>query len=1122
MALLGNSLMFIANDSTSGFEVWKLEIGTQSPIAITDLSTQYSHAFINSNTLVADGYYFFHAANGISNGLWKTDGTPGGAELVFNPYILPQYSTNGEFVKVGNLIYFSAYDGRTPRLYVTDGTTAGTRRIANFYGDSPSNVNSLTYFKGELYFVASNLLGPELWKTNGTAAGTTFVKPLATDGRGSNPTELIVAGDILYFKIVPSGQSTQLARSDGTVEGTYAIATVVANEFIPFDDRLFLSQYDFQGTELWVSDGTIGPPTLFLDINKLPTVGSEPNDLLRVGTKVFFTANDGSTGRELWVTDGSTNETYLVRDIYSGSKSSQPGAFFAIDNILYFAATDAANGLQIWRSDGTTAGTYRLTSFLNSSNQLRPVIIQPEGDLGGSLYFILENSQRELWRIDGDTDQVQRIKTFALEVSRPKQFVRSGNYLYFYTEYSQYSGKRPELWRTDGTEAGTIPLRLIHGNSSTAMMVPWNDKLIFKTFVDAAGLSGYVALGVTDGTIEGTELLFSPEQQANLSNASLALNVNGVLVLQTSTGLWRYTGGSAMPIQDPAFAGSNLFGGNFLVEGDHLYFRSTTRVEGPYGYDTMYLYRYTVTTNELSLIYKERYTNVSLDVAWMSAYENAIIFRIDALHSSTRGEFLISDGTENGTTLLSLDTPDGVLTYPNNFTRINDQLLVVGMTQDLGREIYKFDRITPVVKIDGPATASGSPTSFVLSVAEYWPLFTHPAYTYFIDWEGDGIEDFSLSSSEPITVTHTYPPGVFEMKVRAVVLGEENPIEPASWTIRNPAPSIRVISAPLQAVPYEPLNVTLAMVGFSANGVYPIGVDYDDDGVYDSLFPLTQPTETITLQLPRWNFVSKIRFDFLDARGIAATTSVTLQSRLAETRVIDGKIVLVVGGTAANDELIVSTNEYGTTILSQQSGSSNPEVSYYSESVSQVIIYAGPGNDLVDASSFDGTVFVEGGGGNDTIIGTLAPDTLFGGLGNDSIDGGAGDDLIIGDGGEGSRSKNLGHDTIYGGEGNDTIYGDRVTGDSDGAEGGNDLLYGDEGDDFIDARTGKDTVFGNGGNDTTLGGQQVDAISNVDQLPKSILTDIALAVDDEEEPVAFPFVDEKGSGNSWPTVDLDD
>ena len=55
--------------------------------------------------------------------------------------------------------------------------------------------------------------------------------------------------------------------------------------------------------------------------------GSNPVRLTNVGGNIFFTANDGRTGEELWFSDGTGLGTYRVRDIRPGSQGSNRSIF---------------------------------------------------------------------------------------------------------------------------------------------------------------------------------------------------------------------------------------------------------------------------------------------------------------------------------------------------------------------------------------------------------------------------------------------------------------------------------------------------------------------------------------------------------------------------------------------------------------------------------------------------------------------------------------------------------------------------------------------------------------------------------------------------------------------------
>jgi len=101
--------------------------------------------------------------------------------------------------------------------------------------------------------------------------------------------------------------------------------------------------------------------------------------------------------------------------------------------------------------------------------------------------------------------------------------------------------------------------------------------------------------------------------------------------------------------------------------------------------------------------------------------------------------------------------------------------------------------------------------------------------------------------------------------------------------------------------------------------------------------------------------------------------------------------------------------------------------------------------------------WVGGGKDNDLIFGGLGNDTLSGDLGNDTVFGETGNDLLVGHAGE---------DLLSGGSGNDNLYG----GDD------NDLIHGGQGDDFVDGSNGDDLVTGDLGNDTLNGGVGTDSL----------------------------------------------
>src|SRR5690606_30304614 len=70
-----------------------------------------------------------------------------------------------------------------------------------------------------------------------------------------------------------------------------------------------------------------------------------------------FAAEVQEYGSELWVTDGSAKETFLLMDIYPGYYGSQPESFVEFKGKVYFSANHPKYGRELWVTDGTIEGT---------------------------------------------------------------------------------------------------------------------------------------------------------------------------------------------------------------------------------------------------------------------------------------------------------------------------------------------------------------------------------------------------------------------------------------------------------------------------------------------------------------------------------------------------------------------------------------------------------------------------------------------------------------------------------------------------------------------------------------------------------------------------------------------
>jgi ELWxxDGT repeat protein len=88
---------------------------------------------------------------------------------------------------------------------------------------------------------------------------------------------------------------------------------------------------------------------------------SDPSNFTEFNGEVYFSASDAN-GTELWKTDGTESGTVMVKDIYSGTDdwgfpySSSPDNFTVFNGALYFSAEDGSSGRELWKTDGTESG----------------------------------------------------------------------------------------------------------------------------------------------------------------------------------------------------------------------------------------------------------------------------------------------------------------------------------------------------------------------------------------------------------------------------------------------------------------------------------------------------------------------------------------------------------------------------------------------------------------------------------------------------------------------------------------------------------------------------------------------------------------------------------------------
>jgi ELWxxDGT repeat protein len=566
-----NGTLYFDGTSDTGSELWKSDGTAAGTVQVKDINPGSASSYPLFLTNV-NGTLFFSASDAThGKSLWKSDGTAAGTVLVKDIY--PErtgYPAFPTLTNVNGTLMLAANDTlHGVELWKSDGTTAGTVLIKDINvtstpSSSPANVTDVN---GTLFFTADDgTRGRELWKSDGTAAGTPLVKDVAPGGyidvygrfnpNSSDITNLTNVNGTVFFT---TGQG--LWKSDGTEAGTSLVASVSARNLTNVNGTVFFAGCDDTfGWELWKSDGTAAGTTLVKDIypgqsryyyyyygyyrqTRYVTNSSAPGNLTNVNGTLFFTADDGTEGQELWKSDGTAAGTVPVKDINPGSASSGSRSLTNVNGTLFFAASDATSGTELWKSNGTTPGTVLVKDINPGGGWSDPNSLT---NVNGTLFFSATDDTHgmELWKSDGTaagTVLVKDINTGGSS-SSPTNLTKVNSTLFF-TASTATTGL--ELWKSDGTPAGTVLVKDMNPgsvSSSPSNLTNVNGTLFFT----ADDFTGVSKLWQSDGTAAGTVPV------ANLAASSLT-NAGGRLYFAADDGihgqeLWTVAAGPGMAV----------------------------------------------------------------------------------------------------------------------------------------------------------------------------------------------------------------------------------------------------------------------------------------------------------------------------------------------------------------------------------------------------------------------------------------------------------------------------------------------------------------------------------------------------------------------------------------------
>ncbi|RKI63409.1 hypothetical protein D7X55_20165 [Corallococcus sp. AB049A] len=342
------------------------------------------------------------------------------------------------------------------------------------------------------------------------------------------------------------------------------------------------------GRELWVTDGSTPRARRVADLRP-GAYGSTPRFLTRMGGRLFFVADDGAHGPELWLSDGTARGTVLVADLRRGAQGSAPEALTVVGARLYFTADDGVHGRELWSTDGTARGTQLTQEFAPGPGSL---YLDDLTEWNGKLALVAYGDAVTLWLLDGRTG-TSRVLFRGPEQAILFSLTPAGRDRLFFLVDMGFG--EADLWVTWGQYLLTFPLLHFPGDYP-AQLTPLGSAVYFM-----AGAEGFFGepgdllhggeLWRSDGTFLGTRMVKDVWPGPGSSLPTGLTVMDGRLYFAAEDGahgreLWRSDGTAqgTLLVQDlePGPGSSNPMA--FAAADGWLFFSATTAGRGREGW----------------------------------------------------------------------------------------------------------------------------------------------------------------------------------------------------------------------------------------------------------------------------------------------------------------------------------------------------------------------------------------------------------------------------------------------------------------------------------------------------------------------------------------------------------
>lgn len=519
-----------------------------------------------------------------------------------------RYPENVDAITFNGQIFFTLDDERHGKeFWRTNGTEAGTQLIKDINPDEESGMGTIYgILEDKIIFSANDgVHGSEVWVTQGTRSSTKMIQDLNPGPQGSIYSGVIL-GDYFYFSGIGSG-GRELYRTQGEENSISLVKDFYQGvnfsgdpnsgdptELTVAGNNIYMHARDEEhGKELWKYDASNNTTTMLKDISP-GDQWTDIRDIIAVDDHIFFSVNYSDP--QLWYSAGTSVSTYLIEDFSDDYRLYFRGS---INGVVYFHLYESSTrDYHLWKSDGTESGTLEIGEDIRINSEMVKFkdklafigtggLFLVDGETEKNIkyttdfavtdsfiYFPASNSNfgKSLWRTDGtDEGTIELVEINEKSYYDFKDLYAVGNQLFFIAETDSFGS---EIWTSNGTPEGTFMLfdgtpgqDDSYSSSDEMFYATINGKVIFSGFNEKYGKE----LWISDGTIEGTSILkdINPRTQ-DIYYFSEPIEYNGAEYFITDSGLWKTNGNpeSTILIKEFDYArGLNKFKDKFYFSG---------------------------------------------------------------------------------------------------------------------------------------------------------------------------------------------------------------------------------------------------------------------------------------------------------------------------------------------------------------------------------------------------------------------------------------------------------------------------------------------------------------------------------------------------------------------------